>query len=54
MPLSKASDPRKELQNRANELNLLPPIYKMYSKKEKHSARITIYASVKVCALCRA
>ncbi|KAH0955716.1 hypothetical protein HN011_002636 [Eciton burchellii] len=47
-PSFKASDPRKELQNRANELNLSPPTYKMYSKKEKHSAKITIYASVKV------
>lgn len=41
-------DPRKELEIRANGLSLSPPIYKMYSKKEKHSAKITIYASVKV------
>jgi len=41
-------DPRKELEIRANGLNLPSPVYKMYSKKEKHSAKITIYASVKV------
>ncbi|EZA47760.1 tudor domain-containing protein 7A [Ooceraea biroi] len=47
-PSYHASDPREELQNRANALNLSAPIYKMYSKKEKHSDKITIYASVKL------
>ncbi|XP_011061556.1 PREDICTED: tudor domain-containing protein 7-like isoform X1 [Acromyrmex echinatior] len=47
-PPLKALDSRKELEVRANMLNLPPPIYKMYSKKEKHSVKVTIYASVKV------
>jgi len=47
-PLLETPDPRKELEIRANVLNFPSPIYKMYSKKEKHSAKITIYASVKV------
>ncbi|XP_036140516.1 tudor domain-containing protein 7 isoform X2 [Monomorium pharaonis] len=47
-PSFEVPDPRKELEIRANMLNLPSPIYKMYSKKEKHSAKITIYASVKV------
>lgn len=47
-PSFETPDPRKELEIRANVLNLSPPIYKMYSKKEKHSNKITIYASVKV------
>ncbi|KAL6449346.1 hypothetical protein ACFW04_000747 [Cataglyphis niger] len=42
------SDPRKDLQIHANTLHLSSPIYKMYSKKEKNSSKITIYASVKV------
>ncbi|XP_018370811.1 PREDICTED: tudor domain-containing protein 7 [Trachymyrmex cornetzi] len=47
-PLLEALDSRKELEIRANMLNLPLPIYKMYSKKEKHSVKVTIYASVKV------
>lgn len=47
-PSFEIPDPRKELEIRANVLNFPSPIYKMYSKKEKNSAKITIYASVKV------
>lgn len=48
MPPHQISDPRRDLQIHANRLNLSTPVYKMYSKKEKNSAKITIYASVKV------
>lgn len=41
-------DPWKDLEIRANKLNLLSPVYKMYSKKEKHSTKMIIYTSVKV------
>ncbi|XP_072742893.1 tudor domain-containing protein 7 [Anoplolepis gracilipes] len=44
------SDPRRDLQVHVNKLNLSPPLYKMYSKKERNSSKITIYASVKVGA----
>lgn len=50
MPPHQISDPRRDLQIHANRLNLSTPVYKMYSKKEKNSAKITIYASVKVQA----
>ncbi|XP_070158766.1 tudor domain-containing protein 7 [Polyergus mexicanus] len=50
MPPYQISDPRRDLQIHANRLNLSTPVYKMYSKKEKNSAKITIYASVKVGA----
>ncbi|KYM99296.1 PREDICTED: tudor domain-containing protein 7 isoform X2 [Cyphomyrmex costatus] len=46
-PPSEALDSRKELEVLANMLNMPLPLYKMYSKKEKHSAKVTIYASVK-------
>lgn len=42
------SDPRKELEIHANVLALSSPVYKMYSKKEKHSAKTIFYANVKV------
>lgn len=44
------SDPRRDLQIHANMLNLPPPVYKMFSIKERNSSKITIYASVKVGA----
>ncbi|XP_018318285.1 tudor domain-containing protein 7 isoform X2 [Mycetomoellerius zeteki] len=47
-PPLEAVDSRKELEVRANMLNLPAPVYKMYSKKDKHSVKVTIYASVKV------
>ncbi|XP_011630819.1 tudor domain-containing protein 7 [Pogonomyrmex barbatus] len=47
-PPFKIPDARKELEIHTNMLNLPPPIYKMYSKKEKNSTKTTIYASVKV------
>ncbi|XP_071572100.1 tudor domain-containing protein 7 [Temnothorax nylanderi] len=48
VPPLEAPDSRKELEIYANVLNLPSPVYKMYSKKEKNSSKITIYASVKV------
>ncbi|KMQ98076.1 tudor domain-containing protein 7 [Lasius niger] len=50
MPRGQISDPRRDLQVCADTLNLPSPVYKMYSKKERHSAKMTIYASVKVGA----
>ncbi|KAL0103402.1 hypothetical protein PUN28_017578 [Cardiocondyla obscurior] len=46
--VSQISDLRKQLEIRANALNLPSPIYKLYSQKEKNSTKITIYASVKI------
>ncbi|XP_029161263.1 tudor domain-containing protein 7 [Nylanderia fulva] len=50
LPPGQVSDPRRDLQIRADTFNLPPPIYKMHSRKDKHSSKITIYASVKVGA----
>ncbi|XP_020295930.1 tudor domain-containing protein 7 isoform X2 [Pseudomyrmex gracilis] len=45
---SKPLDPRQELESYARELNLSTPVYWISSNKEKHSAKITVYAGVRV------